>query len=108
MKRLLSYDPFLGVSTFHEYDHSSKKTFIEDVQDVEPHLKYCKELRNNKDRKRKMLKGDNNYHYAFIPVTVVHEWLVKYGVDAHNPDHVDKCDKLLSGPYKNFLTVNKI
>ena len=108
MKRLLNYDPFTGVKTYHEYDHASKTTHIEDVQDAEPILKYCKELRNDKDRKRNMLKGDNNYHYATVPVTVIHEWLLKYGVNAHDPKQVDKCDKLLSGPYKHLLTVDRI
>ena len=108
MKKLLSHDAFTGVSTYHEYDHSSETTYIEDVQDAEPILKYCKNLRSDKERKRKMLKGDNMYHYATVPVTVIHEWLLKYGVDAHNPAHTAKCDKLLSGPYKYLLTVDRI
>lgn len=107
-KRLLHYDRMTGISTFHDYDHSSQKTIITEEQDVNGILNYCKDLRNNKGHKSKMLKGDNNYHYATVPVTVIQEWLLKYGVDAHNPKHTSKCDALLSGDYKHLLTVNKI
>lgn len=106
-KRLLHYDPFTGVQTHHDYDHSSKKQVITEEQNVNPILDYCKDLRNNAERKRKMMKG-NYYHYATVPVTVIHEWLEKHGVDAHNPKHTAKVDALLSGPYKYLLTVDKI
>jgi hypothetical protein len=108
MKKLLNYDYFTKVASYHEYDHRDGTTYIQDEQDVEPILKYCKDLRNDKERKRKMLKGDNHYHYATVPVTVIHEWLLKYGVDASNKEHFPAVDKLLSGPYKYLLTVDKI
>ena len=107
-KRFLHYDPFTGVSTHHDFDTSSNTRHLTETQDVNPILDYCKDLRSDKERKRKMLKGDNYYHYATVPVTVVSEWLHKYGVDAHNPDHASKCDRLLSGEYKYLLTVDKI
>ena len=97
-----------GISTYHDYDHSSQKTIITTEQDVNGILDFCKKMRNDKDLKRKMLKGDSNYHYATVPTSVIQEWLLKYGVDAHNPKHTSKCDKLLSGDYKHLLTVNRI
>ena len=108
-KRKLHYDPHTGVQTYFDYDHSSKKALYEEAQDVNPILDYCKKLRNTAGRKRDMLKSDGvSYHYATVPVTVISEWLHKYGVDAHNPDHVKACDKLLSTEYKYLLTVDKI
>lgn len=108
-KRVLHYDPFTGIRTDFDYDHSSKKAFYTEVQDVNPVLEYCKQLRGMTGRKERMMKGDGlSYHYATVPVTVISEWLHKYGVDAHNPEHTAQCDALLSGPYKYLLTVDKI
>jgi len=109
MKRLLSYDPMTKTSTFHDYDHASKKTIIETAQNVDEILKLNKERRNDKDYKREMLKGDNNYHYASVPNTVLYDWKKKYNVDFTKEEDLPKIDRLLSSnEYQYLRTVNKI
>ncbi|MXO67785.1 hypothetical protein GRI72_02920 [Altererythrobacter marinus] len=45
---------------------------------------------------------------AEIPVGVMYEWLVKFGVDAWNPDHSDAVKKLLNDPDYRYLKCKNI
>ena len=108
MKRLLSYDPVTGIKTYHDYDHSSKKTYIETVQDVEPILKRNKELQNNTSYRQAGYKQDM-MHFATVPCSVLLQWREKYGIDYTNQDHLPRIEKLLmSNEYKYLRTVDRI
>ena len=108
-KRLLSYDPVTGIKTYHDYDHSSKSMIIHTEQDVNEILKLNKEKRNDKSYKQQMLKGDNHYHYATVPCSVLLEWREKYNLDYNNPDDMPKIERLLDSiEYQKLRTVNKI
>jgi len=110
-ERFLDYDPFNGVRTDFIYDESEKKIRYAHTQNVNPILDYCKQKRANDDggvKARNAARNDGYFHYATVPVTVISEWLHKYGVDAHNPDHIKYVDRLLSTDYKYLLTVDKI
>jgi len=49
------------------------------------------------------------WHAAKIPVSVMYEWLTKYGVNAWNPAHADGVKKLLNdGEYRYLKTKNII
>ncbi len=107
-KRLLDYDPLTGVKTFHEYDHSSKKTYITQEQDVQKILERNKALANNSDYKRQGIK-DDWYHFATVPNTVIVEWRTKYNLDISNKEDLPKIEKLLqSSDYSYLRTVNRI
>lgn len=109
-KRLLSYDPLTKTTSWHDYDHSTKTTFITESQDVSAILKNNESLRNDGEYKRHGIKEDL-YHYARVPNSVIVEWKQKYGVDGFSTkeDDLKKIDKLLSSPdYKYLRTVNRI
>ena len=112
-RRLLEYQPDSGVSTFHTYDHESKQTVIETVQDVAPHLERARAMRNHgtgkgrlNDASRKQIKK-GWLNYGTIPIGVQSLWLHKHGVDIGNPDHRPAVFKLLnSAEYAYLKTTN--
>lgn len=76
MKRLLDHDEFSGITTFHEYDHSSKKTVIESVQDIDPILAI------NKANDGSLKKKENWWYIGTIPNVTILQWSKECG---HNP-----------------------
>lgn len=90
-KRLLDYDPFTGMTTWHSYDETEDKTYVSYEQDVEPILDRNKAAAN--DFTGRM--GDM-VHVASIPSAVQLKWLVEYGVDVCNKDHMPKVKQLLN------------
>ena len=49
-------------------------------------------------------RGDM-WHAASIPVSVMFEWLTKYGINAWNPRHMDGVKKLLNSDEYRYLRV---
>lgn len=101
MKRLLDYDPFTGVSTYHEYDPMTDRTYIETVQDVEPFLENNKRLQNDTDYSRKGIKREW-WHAATIPISVQYQWM-KEGIDVMNKDHWPAVKRKLQDPEWRYL-----
>lgn len=102
-KRLLDFDPLTGMMTFHDYDEVEDKTFISYEQDVEPLLDRNKAAQN--DATGPM--GDM-VHVASIPQTIQMKWMVEYGVDIMNKDHMPKVKRLLNDPEWRYLKVRNI
>jgi len=109
MKKLLDYDPLTGVSTYHEYDHSSKKTYITETQDVERFLDKNKRLANDSSYKQRGIKADH-YHFATIPNVVIMQLKNDHNLDLFNKDDLKKIEKLLNfdPSFKYLKTVNRI
>lgn len=105
-KRLLEKDPFTGITTWYEGngDGSFK---IAQTQDVEKILDHNKRLANETSYKRQGIKEDW-YHFATVPITVVHEIMQKYHVDFGRQEDLPKIEKILQRDYKRTLTVDKI
>jgi len=82
MKRLADYDPFTRTSTFFEYDHLTDTSIITSVQDVEAHLDWSKGLAKDDEYSKKGMKKEM-WHYAHIPDSVMHKWLIE-GVDIND------------------------
>lgn len=95
MKRVLDYDPLTGVTTWHDYDESTKTTAITYSADVAPLLDACKHDNNHASRKL----GDMA-HVASVPVTIQMEWFVKHNVKMWDPEDKAKVARLLDGEYK--------
>ena len=99
--RLLDHDYLTGVSTYHSYDHSTKRTHILTTQNVEP------VIRANKERHKTSYQRDGIkkswMHAATIPPVVQVKWKQEYGVDIYNKDHTDKIMKLLNDPEWRYL-----
>lgn len=105
MKRLIDHDSFTGVSTFHDFDHSSGKTIITESQDIKHILKQNKIDANSGKNHN---KGDYK-HIARIPLTVVMEWKTKHNLDINKPSDLPRIEKLLqSSEYKYLRTCDRI
>lgn len=108
-KRLLDYDPLTKTATYHDYDHSTGKTYIEQVQDVKHILDRNKRAQNNDLQRGRYAKKDDWYHFASIPNQVIIEFKQKYNLDVFNEDDLPKIEKLLqSRDYMYLRTVNRI
>lgn len=107
MKRLLDIDPLTKTKTYHHYDHDTKITRIEQVQDVQNILEQCKRFANDPDYKRKGIKEDY-YHFARVPNSILVELLQKYHLDWRKKEDLPKIEQVLTRDYKKLLTVDKI
>ena len=107
MKRLLDYDPATGIKTFHDYDHATGTTYIEQSQDVSKLLDYTKAKANDTSYKQQGIKQDW-YHFARVPALVLHDILVNHGLDWSKSEDLPKIEQLLQRDYKKLLTVNRI
>ena len=109
-RRLLDYDPWTGVATYHSYDHTEKKTWIEEVQDAQPRIELNKSIQTAEDGGA---MGHNAltkigfkrewWYVASIPIGVQYKWLREKGVDIHNKDHWPKVRQLLNDPEYRYL-----
>jgi hypothetical protein len=100
-KRLLDFDPLTGIKTYHHYDHKTKITRIERVQNVEPILEYNKELAKTDHEKQGIKRSW--WHAACIPIVMQEKWLNEHGVDIYNRDHWPAVKRLLNDPDYRYL-----
>ena len=84
-RRLLDYDPWTGIYTYHHYDDETKMTYIEETQDAEPWLELNKRRQNDKDYSKKGIK-ESWWHVATIPTGVQYQWL-REGINIYDKDH---------------------
>lgn len=107
-KRLLDYDPLSGISTFHHYDHDSKQTIIEYVQDASPYLERNKAAQLQDNAKQQI--KNNWWHVASIPVGVQYKWMTQHGVNVWDKNHRKAVFRLLNDPDYRYLktTTGKI
>ena len=101
MKSLLDHDFLTGVSTYHHYDHATKVTTIETVQDVQPYIEMNKKLHNT-DYQRKGIK-DEWMHAATIPIGIQMKWLKEHNVDIYKKEDGPKMMRLLDDPEYKYL-----
>lgn len=103
-KRVLDYDAMTGITTYHDYNHETKETTIERVQDIAPILDRNKALYNDTGYRQKTMK-DNFWHAAHIPMIIIEKWRNEEGIDVFNPEHITKVRaKLNSSEYKYLRT----
>ena len=107
MKRLIDKDPLSGIETWHYYDPLTDKTTIETVQDVEPFLDYCQNMRSMYGDSKDGLKAEW-WHYALLPDVIIVELKKKHNVDLmsvnykHDKAMQRKFFRLLNSEYKRF------
>lgn len=53
-------------------------------------------------------RSSEMWHAASIPVSIMFEWLTKYGVNAWNPHHMDGVKKLLNSNEYRYLKCKNI
>ena len=96
MRRLLDHDPWTGISTWHEHDHVTHITTLHTTYDhapVDAVLDYNSRMANHNSG---WDKAHEFRRVGTIPVAVMHEWLVKYGIDVLNPAHWPAVKKRLN------------
>lgn len=114
MKRLIDYDPETLTAVWHDYDEASDKTFIYEVQDIEPIIKKNFDVQNHdgghgmglNDYSRKGIK-ESWWHVARIPTSIQLKWLKQYGVNltlwGKDDWTTKKVKKLLNSPEWRYL-----
>lgn len=111
-KRVLDHDPLSGVTTYHAYDHSTKTTWIETVQETDSILEANKALQNMGNGGAGGLNPYSQvgikqewWHVASIPVGLIHKWKVEEGIDVFNKDHWRAVARKLQDPdYRSLRT----
>ena len=101
-KRILDYDPFSGMTSRFDYDHSTQTTIIGREQDVSLVLQVNKALQNNEDYSKQGIKNEW-WHYATIPPLIIEKWKNEKGVDVFNKDHERAVFRLLNDPEYRYL-----
>lgn len=107
-KKVLDYDPLTKTTTYHEYDHLSGKTYIEQVQDCSAILNHNKKLQNDTGYASRGKKAEW-FHFATVPVQVLYKFLVEHNLDYRNEDDLKKIERLLqSNEYRYLRTADRI
>lgn len=105
-KRIIDYDPLTKTTTYHDYDHDTRKTYITTSQDVEDMLELNKKLYN--DDGRKGVKQDW-WHVAHVPNSIITKWLLEEGIDffSTEPEHVRKVKQKLNSNEWRYLRTSE-
>lgn len=118
-KRFLYFDPFTGISHYHDYDPILRKGYHITEGDSEANVEHSKALRNDDDYKKDSIKN-GGMHVIHWPPMVQAEVLQKFGVDVvtqpreaiaiaieHYPDCLTVPVSALKGwrKYKKVFTV---
>lgn len=101
-KQLLDYDPLTKISTYHDYDDSTDTTIIRTEQDCSDILDVNKAQQNEG-----IDKSSDMWHAATIPAVVQMEWMIQYGVDLMNKDHMPGVKRLLNSSEYSHLRRNE-
>lgn len=102
MRRIIEIDPVTRTTVYHDYDHETKQTTIQTVQDVEPYLERNKRLMSSEDYGKGGIKS-GWWHVASIPNSVIEKWLIEDGIDVFNKDHWPKVKRKLMDPDYRYL-----
>ncbi|TFH50927.1 MAG: hypothetical protein E4H01_01190 [Lysobacterales bacterium] len=101
-KRVVEYDPFTGMTTTFDYDHSTDTTTVGLEQDVSLLLDVNKVLQNDANYSKDGIKRDW-WHYASIPSIIIEKWLNEDGVNVFDKDHTKAVYKKLNDPAYRYL-----
>ena len=107
-KRIVDYDPLLGITTYFEYDHASDTSIIGTEQDVSLLLDENKRLQND-DSVWKTGVKKGWAMYARYPAVIIQKWLNEYGVNVFDENHSKKVFELTNRPeYRYLKTTTKM
>jgi hypothetical protein len=115
-RRMLDHDPESRTTIYHSYDHHTKVTEIETVQDIEPYLKQNRAEYNHdpggggglNDRSRRQITP-GWWHVASIPESLVKHIALKDGIDIENMNDDQYkfiAKKYLNNPEYRYLRTN--
>ena len=99
-RKTYEFNPESG--TYYEIeDDANGDLVIRTMQDVEPVLEYCKELRNSGYQDRGI--KEEWWRYAVVPAAI---WLKMKdeGYDIFNPEQTKECFQYINKHYPHFKT----
>jgi hypothetical protein len=103
LKRLVDYDPNSGITTYSDYDSTTDVLKVGyEYDDVSQILDSNKVLQNDEQYTKDGIKNDW-WHYAHIPLSIVHKWLVEEGINAFSKDDARKVFQKLNSPEYRYL-----
>lgn len=100
-KFLLDHDPLNGVRQYFGVDADGQEYLIDEIDDPT-----TKAVIDQNKRIEGQGMGKDMRLAASIPVQVQFEWIDKYGVNMHNPNHKDAVIRLLNSNEYRYLRVN--
>ena len=104
--RLLEIKPD-GTEVWFHHDPIEKKNTIQyKHHDLEPTLEYAKALRLASEYTRNGIKRDW-WHYCHIPVIVIMELRMKYGLDVYNKNHQKRVFEVINRDYPYLKVTEK-
>ncbi len=104
MKRLLDYDPFTGVETWHELVGSETQISYVPTWDAQTSIDYCQNRANDTDYTSRGIKEDW-WQYGHVPNWLMLEWNVRHGIPIGD---AEAYNRMLNRPeYKYFKTTHK-
>lgn len=107
-KRIVDYDPYLGTTTYFEYDAVSDTSIISTEQDVSLLLDQNKRLQNDEGYTKSGIKK-GWWKYASYPAVIIQKWLNEYGVNVFDENHSKKVFELTNRPeYRYLKTTTKM
>ena len=105
-KRFLDYDDYTQTTTYFEGNGDGSFQIIQQ-QDVNGILEQNKRLANDPNYKKANYKSGWN-HCATIPLTILHEIMIKYNLDWTKKDHITKILKVVQSDYPRLMAVDRI
>ena len=107
-KRIVDYDPYLGVTTYFDYDAATDTTIVGSEQDVSLLLDRNKTLQNDESHTKAGIKK-GWWMYASYPAVIIQKWLNEYGVNVFDENHSKRVFELTNRPeYRYLKTTTKM
>lgn len=101
MSEFFDYRPDTGITEYFEYEEDTGIARIHSVQDVEPLLRQCAEIRAHEVARRKLKADDYMVLHAQIPAVVIME-LRNKGIDIFDQNDGPRLMKELETTYKHL------
>lgn len=106
-KELIDYDPFTGISQYHDYDPTTDISRFICEGDAGPVLEINKAMANDTDFTKNGIK-DGMWLYASIPTIFQYKLLVEKGIDVYKKEHGPALSRVLEDPeYRHLKTTTK-
>lgn len=105
MRRLVDHDPITGITTWHEYDSLTRETKIHSTFADAP-IDAVLRLNHYEANENDGWSPSKEWRRAGrLPMSVIHWFLVKKGIDVFNKDHWPAVKKILNdSDYRKFRT----
>lgn len=109
MKRPFGFDPSSGIREEFLKNEGEKGFAVKQSQDAEQIVRFNKAMQQCPELRQQAMKEDSLVHFARVPLTVLLEWKIRYGIDWNRKEDLPKIEKLLnSNEYRDLRSCPKI